>query len=105
MFLEQPQNTTINESETAIFGCAVVNLSFSILWRVNDSDASYTQFRIRGISVITDDDDYSRSQLHVIGHAYNNNTVLHCGALQNHMDPKLAWIESGRALLRVIKGQ
>lgn len=102
MFLEQPQNTTVNEAENATFRCAVVNSTFSILWRVNNSDAGYTRFRDKGIFIITDPNNYTRSQLKVAGCPCNNNTLVHCGALRNYIDPVLPnWIISDMAWLTV----
>ena len=103
VFLEQPQNTTVTESYPATFNCSVVNSSFIILWRVNNSDATYTMFRERGVFVTNDPNDYTRSRLDIVGYTYNNNTRLFCGALQEHSNPQLAWIKSEVALL-IIQG-
>ena len=81
MFLEQPQSTTVNETETATFRCAVVN-SFSVFWWVNGSDAGYSRFRDRGIAIIVENEDNTRSRLEVAGHTYNNNTRVECLALR-----------------------
>lgn len=102
VFLEQPQNATVNEADNATFRCAVVNSTFSILWRVNNSDAGYTRFREKGVVIIPDTNDYTRSELKVAGRPYNNNTLVQCGALRNYIDPVLSnWIKSDKALLIV----
>ena len=99
LFLEQPQNVTVEESETAIFRCSVINSTFSLIWLVNGSDAGYTVFRERGVVIVPDYDDYTRSQLHVAGHLYNNNTKVHCAALTD--EPPLTWTNSEIVLLIV----
>ena len=82
MFLEQPQSATVNETETATFRCALVNSSFSVFWWVNGSDAGYSRFRDRGIAIIIENEDNTRSRLEVAGHTYNNNTRVECLALR-----------------------
>jgi hypothetical protein len=97
VFLEEPQNTTVQESETAIFRCSVVNLS--TVWLVNGSDAGYTVFQMRGVIIVPEPNDHTRSQLKVAGHVYNNNTQVRCVAVQEY--PELIWINSKTALLIV----
>ncbi|CAI8021817.1 hypothetical protein GBAR_LOCUS12872 [Geodia barretti] len=100
-FVEQPERTTVNQFETATFRCSVVNSSFSIFWLVNNSDAAFTKFREKGFSIKEDPNTHTRSQLKVAGIMNNNNTQVHCAALQEHRDPQLTWIESQTALLVV----
>ena len=104
MFLEQPESTTVYESDTATFRCSVVNSSFSIFWLVNNSDAAFTVNIERGFSIVEDPDTHTMSRLEVAGHMFNNNTEIHCAAFQNHDDPLLTtWIESEVVLL-IVKG-
>ena len=102
VFLEQPQDVTIRESETASFRCYVVNITFSIFWLVNNSDAGYTTFRERGVRVTSlDPMNDTRSLMEIDGNLFNNNTHVHCAAVRDNIDPELAWIESNIALLTV----
>ena len=100
VFLDQPGDMTITESESATFSCAVANSSFGIFWLVNDTDAEYNIFRQRGITVMPIND--TMSHLAIEGYKKNNNTVVHCAAIHYHNYNIIAWIKSQTALLLVL---
>ena len=100
VFLDQPRDVTITESENATFKCAVVNSSFSIFWLVNDTDAEYEIFRRRGITVMPVTDTISH--LIVEGYKKYNNTLVHCAAIHYHNYTVIAWISSQKALLKIL---
>ena len=100
VFTDQPGDVTVTESENATFSCSVVNSSFRIHWLVNDSDAEYTKFQQRGITVIDIND--TTSHLVIEGDKTNNNTVVHCAALEYRNHRFVDWISSQKALFVVL---
>ena len=103
MFLEQPKNATVQEFETAIFRCSIINTSFEIYWRLNDSDAGHFMFDDIGYRVVfPNKNDYTVSRLEIAGQLRNNNTIVHCAAVGE--EPVLSWTDSERALL-IVQGK
>ena len=100
VFVEEPQNATVVESSSATFRCSVSNSSFSIFWHVNNSDAKYTIFQERGVTIVPIND--TSSQLIIVGYKKNNNTLVNCAALKYQNYRLVDWIPSESALLVVI---
>ncbi|CAI8013398.1 hypothetical protein GBAR_LOCUS8502 [Geodia barretti] len=100
VFLEQPKNATVQELETAVFRCSIINTSFEIYWRLNDSDAGHSKFDDIGYRVVFPNRyDHTVSRMEIAGRLRNNNTIVHCAAVGE--EPVLSWTDSERALLIV----
>lgn len=80
VFLEQPTGIVINESDTAIFRCSVVNNSISIIWLFNNQSAAFKENQDKGVTIVSSSDNPTVSQLEVIGHAHNHNASITCAA-------------------------
>ena len=65
---------------------------------MNGSDAGYTQFQQKGVSIETI--SYTESTLHIMGSKENNNTLVHCAVLMEY--PQLMWVNSRIASLLVM---
>ena len=100
VFLEQPKNATVQELETAVFRCSIINTSFEIYWRLNDSDAGHSKFDDIGYRVVFPNRyDHTVSRMEIAGRLRNNNTIVHCAAVGE--EPVLSWTDSERARLIV----
>ena len=99
MFTEQPHNTEVIEPGVATFQCKLADPTYSVFWFVNGSNARYTKFQQRGVSIETIV-PYSESALHIEGSMENNNTLVFCGILLEV--PQLMWINSRIASLLII---
>ena len=97
VFVEEPQNATVVESSSATFRS---NSLFSIFWLVNNSNAKYTIFQERGVTIVAIND--TSSQLIVVGYKNNNNTLMNCAAMKYQNYQLVAWIPSESALLVVM---
>ena len=97
LFLEQPVNKIIMESETATFRCQLSNSSYTIHWIVNNSAANFRTFQENGVSVLSI--NVTTVYLQIIGYRSNNNTVVQCAGrlFENHRI--IDYVSSGRALL------
>lgn len=100
IFLEQPKTTAVEESDNATFRCALSNSSFRIHWEVNGSNAGFTVFRERGVTM--NHNNSSSSELQIIGRKRNNNTRVQCIALLLQNNRVITYVSSNVALLMVV---
>lgn len=100
VFIEQPQNATVTEPSSATFHCSVFNLSYTMLWLVNGSDADFAIFQDRGLTVYLIND--TTSQLVIGGYRKNNNTHVQCVALHYENYHLTRYFHSEVALLVVL---
>lgn len=99
MFTEEPHNAEVIGPGVATFQCKLADPALSVFWFVNGSNAGYTKFQQRGVSIETIV-PYSESMLHIEGHMENNNTLVFCGVLLEV--PQLMWISSRIASMLVM---
>ena len=77
--MQQPENTTVEESETAIFKCVLSNASFQLIWLINNSAADFTIYQRQGVVIRWINS--TASNLHIPGDRNNNHTQVQCIAV------------------------
>ena len=100
IFLEEPQNATIEVSGNATFLCSVSNSSFELLWLVDGYDADFGIYHERGFTVIVI--NATAIKLHVEGDKRNNHSVIQCVAILYQDYEILDHAESKMAVLIVL---
>ena len=101
IFLEEPQNATIEVSGNATFLCSVSNSSFELLWLVDGYDADFGIYHERGFTVMVI--NATAIKLHVEGDKRNNHSVIQCVAILYQDYEILDHAESKMAVLIVLE--